>query len=102
MAKVLNFPERVRTLARSQPERLVDAVCVDSQLSDLMSKLNRLKFGDSNHDLAVAIFVIAVALSHVYTALQLISDSSLKQQFEDKLHEVNELLQAARAKNARL
>jgi hypothetical protein len=102
MAKILNFPEKVRRPPLSQREPLVDAVSVDAQLSDLMSKLYRLKIGDSNHDLAVAIFVISVALSHAHTALQLISDSSLKHRFEDKLHEINELLQAARARNARL
>ena len=102
MAKVLSFPENVRTLGISQPRAIIDAACVDTQLSDLTSKLSRLKIGDSNHDLAVAIFVISVALSHAHTAIQLISDLSLKQQFEDKLHEIDELLQAASAKNARL
>ena len=104
MAKILSFPEKVRIFGISQrePSPSLDAAYVDTQLSDLVSKLNRLKIGDSNHDLAVAIFVITVALSHAHTALQLISDSSLKQQFEDKLHEINELLRAARAKNARL
>ncbi len=100
MAKVLRFPERVRTLALSQREPSVDAVRVDAQLSELTSSLSRLKKSDSNHDLAVATFVIAVALSHSRTALQLVSDPSLKQQFQDKLDEINELLQAAMAKNA--
>ena len=98
MAKILSFPEKVRIFGTSQREPSLDAAYIDTQLSDLMSKLNRLEIGDSNHDFAVAIFVISVALSHAQTALQLISDSSLKQQFEDKLREINELLQAARAK----
>jgi hypothetical protein len=102
MAKVLSFPEKVRTLGISQREPSLEAACVDAQLSDLTSKLSRLKIDDSRHDLAVAIFVIAVASSHAHTAIQLISDSSLKQQFEDKLREINDLLQAASAKNLRL
>jgi hypothetical protein len=102
MAKVLNFPETVRTRALSHRAPSVDAVYVNAQLSDLTSKLTRLNIGDSNHDHAVAIFVIAVALSHAHTALQLISNSTLKLQFEDKLHELNALLQAAGEKEARL
>ncbi len=104
MAKILSFPEKVGIFGISQrePSPSLDAAYVDTQLSDLVSKLNRLKIGDSNHDLAVATFVITVALSHVHTALQLISDSNLKRQFEDKLHEINEQLRAARAQSARL
>ena len=61
-----------------------------------------MKIDDANHDHAAAIFVISLALSHAHTAMQLISDVSLKQQLENKLHEVDELLRAASAKNAKL
>jgi len=98
MAKILSFPEKARTLDISQREASLDAEHIDAELSALTAKLGRLKVGDYNHDLAVGIFVIAVALSHAQTALQLISDSRLKVQIEDKLREVNEVLASCKAK----
>ena len=91
MATILNFPESAAGISRRG--RSLDAAHVDMQLTDLMSKLNRLKPTDSNHDLRVAMFFITVALSHAHTALQLISESSLRQQLGDKLDEMSRVLQ---------
>ncbi len=99
MSKILSFPKKARTLDLLQRASSMEVAHVDAQLSALTAKLGRLKVGDSNHDLAVGIFVIAVALSHAQTALQLISDSRLKEQIEDKLREVNELLANCKVTN---
>jgi hypothetical protein len=99
MGQVLGFPEKLMTFAASQKQLPIEFGQIDLQLSDLRAKLSGLKIGPSNRDHAVATFIIAVALSHAQSALQLISDSSWKHQFEDKLRETRELLQAVTVKD---
>jgi hypothetical protein len=100
MGQVLGFPEKLTTFAASQKQLPIEFGQIDLQLSDLRAKLSGLKIGPSNRDHAVATFIIAVALSHAQSALQLISDSSWKHQFEDKLREISELLHTVTAKDA--